>query len=315
MRHLFSVVSPSIVSVRFLLRKGIMLRGSFKPSTGYICCESKTISLVAMSNLSLLADFFRQRGVLIILHLAILACSIMLIVMISIDTFNNVPFYSQPKFQHRQFWICVFFVADFFIEFFLSKKKWHYFYTHFIFLLVSIPYQMIIFHYNIPVSRELAYLVRYIPLIRGGYAMSVVVSWFTSNKATGLFFSYIIILISMVYFASLTFYLFEHKANPLVKDYTDALWWAAMDVTTVGSNIVAVTGVGRVLSVLLAALGMMMFPIFTVYVTNIITNYNKQATGNPIISAYREYKKNHPATDSSQTPSPDDGNKLNPPTH
>lgn len=52
--------------------------------------------------------------------------------------------------------------------------------------------------------------------------------------------------------------------------YGDALWWAFMDVTTVGSNIIAVTVTGRVLSVLLAALGMMMFPIFTVYVTSLI---------------------------------------------
>jgi len=40
-----------------------------------------------------------------------------------------------------------------------------------------------------------------------------------------------------------------------------------MDVTTVGSNIIAQTVTGRVLSVLLAALGMKMFPIFTVYNT------------------------------------------------
>ena len=43
-----------------------------------------------------------------------------------------------------------------------------------------------------------------------------------------------------------------------------------MDATTVGSNIYAVTGIGKVLSVLLAALGMMMFPIFTVYITNVM---------------------------------------------
>ena len=49
-----------------------------------------------------------------------------------------------------------------------------------------------------------------------------------------------------------------------------------MDVTTVGSNIVAVTGVGRVLSVLLAALGMMMFPIFTVYVTSLVQSAHKK---------------------------------------
>lgn len=49
-----------------------------------------------------------------------------------------------------------------------------------------------------------------------------------------------------------------------------------MDVTTVGSNIYAVTPTGRILSVLLAALGMMMFPIFTVYVTSLVQNANKR---------------------------------------
>ena len=68
----------------------------------------------------------------------------------------------------------------------------------------------------------------------------------------------------------------EHGSNPLVKGYGDALWWAFMDVTTVGSNIIAVTVTGRVLSVLLAALGMMMFPIFTVYVTSLVERRNKE---------------------------------------
>ena len=36
------------------------------------------------------------------------------------------------------------------------------------------------------------------------------------------------------------------------------------------------TVTGRVLSVLLAALGMMMFPIFTVYITNLIQQSNKR---------------------------------------
>lgn len=136
------------------------------------------------------------------------------------------------------------------------------------------------------------------PLIRGGYAMAIVVNWFTYNKATGLFLTYIITLISTVYFASLTFYLFEFHVNPLVKNYRDALWWATMDVTTVGCSIEAVTTVGRVLSVLLAALGMMMFPIFTVYVTNLITMRNKEAgTRNDelsLVKAYRQFVKVHP---------------------
>ena len=71
-----------------------------------------------------------------------------------------------------------------------------------------------------------------------------------------------------------------------------------MDVTTVGCSIEAVTTVGRVLSVLLAALGMMMFPIFTVYVTNLITMRNKEAgTRNDelsLVKAYRQFVKVHP---------------------
>ncbi len=247
---------------------------------------------------NILAKFIRKRGLMMVLHIAIMLLSLFLIVIISIDTFKNVSFYQQEKFQKWQFWICVVFIFDFFMEMLLSSNKWHYVKTHFIFLIVSIPYQALIFHYGWHMSNEMDYLIRYMPLIRGGYALAIVVNWFTYNKATGLFFTYIIILLSTVYFASLTFYLFEFKINPMVHDYQDALWWAAMDVTTVGSNIEAMTGVGRVLSVLLAALGMMMFPIFTVYVTNIVRTKSKYADEHNdeirIVQAYRQFVKMHP---------------------
>lgn len=228
---------------------------------------------------SSLDAFFKKVGIFDVLHVIILLLSIFLVVIISIDTYHNEAFYREPRFMKVQLWICVIFLADFFIEFFLSRDKGHYLATHFIFFLVSIPYNAIIAHYGWTFSPTLTYLIRYIPLVRGGYAMSIVVSWFTYNRAAGLFISYLATLIFTVYFSSLAFFVFEHGVNPLVKDYADALWWAAMDATTVGSNIIAVTTVGRVLSVLLAAVGMMMFPIFTVYVTNIITKRNKAGEG------------------------------------
>lgn len=266
-----------------------------------------------MADVKQLNNFFRDKGIFMVLHIIILVLSVLLVVLISIDTFNGIDFYEQPRFEKWQFWICIVFMADFFIELILSDNKRRYLATRIMFLIVSIPYQAIIYRYgwDIYISKEVSYLIRYMPLIRGGYAMAIVVGWFTSNKATGLFFSYIITLFSTVYFASLTFYLFEHGVNPLVKVYKDALWWAAMDVTTVGSNIVAVTGVGRVLSVLLAALGMMMFPIFTVYVTNILTKRNQEANYNAsFVRAYKRYVSTHPEaagdaddTDASAAPS------------
>ncbi|MDE6577888.1 MAG: potassium channel family protein, partial [Muribaculaceae bacterium] len=227
------------------------------------------------TKLSKLKSNFKTKSLYTALHILILLLSIFLVVCISIDSFHNEAFYEVPRFMKVQFWICVIFLADFFIEFFLSKDKWQYLKTHFLFFLVSIPYNSIITHYGWTFDPQLTYCLRYIPLIRGGYAMSIVVSWFTYNKATGLFISYLATLLFTIYFASLAFYLFEHGVNSLVVNYDDALWWAFMDATTVGSNIVAVTTVGRILSVLLAALGMMMFPIFTVYVTNILTKHHQ----------------------------------------
>lgn len=66
-----------------------------------------------------------------------------------------------------------------------------------------------------------------------------------------------------VYFAS-SFFVMEHKVN-LVVGYGDVLG-GRLWIETVGSNIIAVTATGRVLSVLLAALGMMCFR-YSVYVT------------------------------------------------
>lgn len=218
----------------------------------------------------------KDKGIYAFLHILILVLSVFLVVRISIDTFDNEAFYMEHRFLKFQFWICIVFLFDFFVEFFLADNKWKYIRNRFIFFLVSVPYNSIISFYGWTFSPQVTYALHYIPLIRGGYAMSIVVSWFTYNRATGLFISYLATLIFTIYFASLAFYVFEHHVNPLVKDYQDALWWACMDATTVGSNIEAVTPVGRILSVLLAALGMMMFPIFTVYVTNLLTR-NKQS--------------------------------------
>ena len=188
----------------------------------------------------------------------------------------NPGFCVGPYVPLYGFGLCILFLLDFILEWFLAKHKGRYFATHFVFLLVAIPYQSIISWAGWTFSEEITYLLRFIPLVRGGYALAIVVGWLTYNKASGLFVTYLTTLLATVYFSSLAFYVMEHGVNTLVTGYGDALWWAFMDVTTVGSNIIAVTVTGRVLSVLLAALGMMMFPIFTVYVTSLVQKRNQE---------------------------------------
>lgn len=224
-----------------------------------------------------LAEFqLRQKGIYGILHILIVVLSLFLIVSISIDTFKGIAYYDQSTYMKIQFWICMFFIADFIIEWALAENKGRYFATHFIFLLVSIPYLNIIHYMGWHFPHEVTYLFRFIPLIRGGYAIAIIVGWITYNRASSLFISYLTILMATVYFASLVFYVSEHGANSQVRDYGDSIWWAFMDVTTIGSNVIAVTPIGRVLSIILAALGMMTFPIFTVYVTNLVERRNKE---------------------------------------
>ena len=202
------------------------------------------------------------------LHIAILVLSVFLIITISVDTFRNLSFLNQGSYMTVQLWVCTFFMFDFLLELVLSPHKWRYLKSHFVFFLVSIPYLNIITYMHIDFSPQAGYFLRFIPLVRSGYALAIVVGWFTRNRASSLLVSYLTMLLATVYFSSLLFFVIEHDVNPLVVHYTDALWWAFMDVTTVGSNIYAVTATGKILSVVLAALGMMMFPIFTVYVTN-----------------------------------------------
>ena len=241
-----------------------------------------------------LSDFiYEKKGIYGILHIIILLLSLFLIISISIDTFQNQPFLTQGSYLKIQLWICTFFIFDFILEFLLSHRKLHYLRTHFIFLIISIPYINIFDYCDVTFSPEIRYFLRFIPLIRGGYALTIVVGWLSYNKISSLFASYLTMLLATVYFSSLIFFVLEHKVNPLVTDYGEALWWAFMDVTTVGSNIYAVTVTGKVLSILLAALGMMMFPIFTVYVTNLVQRANSE-------------KKRLPQEDASMGSSPEE---------
>lgn len=208
-----------------------------------------------------------------LLHLAVLALSIFLVVSISVDTFRNVAFYRQPGFMKAQFWVCMFFLFDFVIEFFMDRRKGHYLLTRSVFLLVSIPYESIIHHFGVVLSPEVGYLLRFVPLVRGGYALAIVVGWFTANRAASMLVTYLLTLMASLYFASMVFYVVEHGVNAGVVTYEDALWWACMEMVTTGSSISAVTPIGRFLGFAMSCLGVMMLPMFTVYITTLIQKH------------------------------------------
>lgn len=216
----------------------------------------------------------RARLVASVAHWIILALSLGLIVFISYDTFAGIPFLKNHTYMTFQFWVCVVFMADFFVELFLSVDKKRYLLTHILFFLISIPYLNLLPVTDIELSSQQLYFLRFVPLVRGAYSLALVVGYLSSNKATNIVASYAAILAAIIYFSSLIFYEQELPVNSDVNDYWSALWWTFMNVTTIGCYINPMTVAGKVCGALLAGSGMLMLPLFTVYVTSLVKNYN-----------------------------------------
>ncbi|MBJ2188556.1 MAG: two pore domain potassium channel family protein [Muribaculaceae bacterium] len=210
-----------------------------------------------------------------IMHMVVLLLSIMLIVYISYDTFRSENFLANHRYMTFQFWVCVIFVADFFIELIFAEEKWKYVRHRLLFLLISIPYLNIVTMLDLHLSPETLYFVRFIPLARGALALSIVFGYFSSNAITSFFMSYIVIMVMIVYFCSLIFYNCEEGVNPQVDTYWTALWWAAMNMSTVGCYINPMTIEGRIVAVILPISGMIIFPLFTVYLTDYVKRHSK----------------------------------------
>ncbi len=203
------------------------------------------------------------------MHFAVIILSLLLITLITLDTLQNVSFLADTTYLKVQFWCCLFFIADVVLEMFFSKQKLRYLWRHLFFLLISIPYLNIIHHFNIQLDEHVQYLLKFVPMIRAAYVFTIVTGATTSSKfVKNMLATYMIVLIVGVYFCSLTFFVAENGKNPLVTDYWSSLLWSVMSLTTAGCSIHAMTLTGRVLGVVLSAVGLIFFPIFTVFLTN-----------------------------------------------
>lgn len=211
-----------------------------------------------------------KQSVQLALHLSAFVLSLLLVISISIDTFAGTPFYNDTNYLDLQFWICILLIILFTIEVYNAEHSWQYFGNHFLFLLLIIPYLTLFDWFDVTLSSEMEFLFRFIPLIRGYIAFTIIAYGLLRDLTAGLLITYIVILFSFIYYSSLIFYVLESNVNPMVHNFWDCLWYSCMTATTAGCSIQAVTTVGKIISVLLSLSGMMLLPVFTVYLTDII---------------------------------------------
>lgn len=202
------------------------------------------------------------------LHFVVIALSVVLLYAVTTDTLQSISLLTDERYLDLQFWICIVFLCETVVEWAISPHRRRHLPRMMFLLFLCVPYVTLIHHFDLKVSLQVYYLLRVMPLVRAATVLVVMWGIMQKNWVTGVFGSYIIILLITLYVLSLMFYVEEHAVNKSVYDYWQALWYACMQMNTCGSNISPVTSTGKVIGVVLSVEGIVLFPVFTVYFTH-----------------------------------------------
>ena len=177
-----------------------------------------------------------------------------------------------------QFTVCIIFMLDLAYSIYYFKKRAtrsearrHRAWLDILFLLISIPYLNILGWLHITPGRDIAMLVATLPIIRSYIVMGMVVQWLLDGAVAKIFGAYLLTIVGVTYLAALMFYEYESGVNPHVDGFGNSVWWAWMCLSTAGAEVFPVTTIGKVMAAALPCIGMMIFPVFTVYFTSVVT--------------------------------------------
>lgn len=208
-----------------------------------------------------------RRNLLTVLHLMVIALSAVLIYAVTYDTLNSVSLITDRSYLSLQLWVCTFFIAELIVEWLITPRKLRRLPGTLLLIILCVPYITLIHHFDWHVSLPLYYILRVMPIVRAATVLVVMWGLMEKNWVTGMFGSYLIILVITVYVLSLLFYVEEHAVNSQVYNYWQSLWYSVMQMNTCGSNISPVTPTGKVIGVILSIEGLILFPVFTVFFT------------------------------------------------
>jgi voltage-gated potassium channel len=169
--------------------------------------------------------------------------------------------------------VCLIFIIDFFALMWSSVHPWRFLARNFVVLVLSIPYHAVAQWWGLNLGHSMTMVLSGVAMLRAVMALYITLRWLIVKRATRLLWAYVATVVVCNYFAALFFYEYEAPVNDAVHGFGDALWWASMNLTTVGAEIAPVTTVGKVICVILPIIGMAMFPVFTVYITSL---YDRQ---------------------------------------
>ena len=203
-----------------------------------------------------------------VLNTVSLAASVVLLVSISIEVADRADDLLSDRYRVLQLVVCsIFFVTAIFRLLIPEYRRRHWF-RDTLFAIASIPYINILEWSGVELHGRYERVVAFAPVVISVMATVVILEWLIDGRKRRLMAAYILTVIMFTYISALLFYDCEMGVNSRLNGFGDALWWAWMNVTTVGAEIFPVTAIGKVICVVLPVVGMMFFPIFTVYISD-----------------------------------------------
>ncbi len=163
--------------------------------------------------------------------------------------------------------VCSTYITKFFVDMGNSLHKQRFFFRRLPILLISLPYLAIIMLCGVTISRQVALSLGLLPILRAIISFyRLFMRLVTAQSIDKILLAYLMVTILVTYIAALIFYDVEYHLNDKLHGLGNAIWWAWMSLTTVGAEIYPVTTLGKILSVVLPLLGMMLLPLFTSYI-------------------------------------------------
>ena len=196
-----------------------------------------------------------------------LVASVVLLVGISFEVTGSRDAVFSQWYSSLQLVVCsIFFVTALFrlVEREYRRQHWL---RDTIFAIASLPYMDVLRWSGAEVSNPQMRVLAFAPIIVSVMATVVIIEWLVEGRRRRLMAAYVVTVVMFTYISALLFYDCEIGVNSSLKSFGDALWWAGMNVTTVGAEIFPVTTTGKIICVILPVVGMMFFPIFTVYIS------------------------------------------------
>ncbi|NDU97491.1 potassium channel family protein [Spirosoma terrae] len=181
--------------------------------------------------------------------------------------------------------ICIYFLFDFFLRFYLAPNKLKFLQWGWIDLLASIP------ALNWFRLGQVVRVVRILRMVRAFRSMREFLTYIFRDRANGTLLVVLLSSILLMIFGAVAILYVERVPGANIQTPSDALWWAFVTITTVGyGDRFPVTTLGRFIAAVLMIAGVGLFGTFTGYVANFFVEEEQEKEQGDIKELVNEIK-------------------------